>query len=52
MTSVNFLLVSAPGCHPQGIFQIKGEAFDLKDCFSLSEKFPDDGIPVSKHAGN
>jgi hypothetical protein len=24
MTSINLLQVSAPGCHPQGVFQIKG----------------------------
>jgi hypothetical protein len=52
MTSVNLLHVSAPGCHPQGLFQIKREAFDLKDCFSLSERFPDDDITVPKHAGD
>ena len=24
MTGINLLHVSAPGCHPQGVFQIKG----------------------------
>jgi hypothetical protein len=24
MTNINLLHVSAPGCHPQGVFQMKG----------------------------
>jgi hypothetical protein len=49
MTSIDFLRVSALGCHPQEIFQIKTIDAQPSSPVSYCQQWNDENIKIIKH---